>query len=208
MRIIQASLILALSSAVQIGKYDSKKDEASLAEISQQMDQAQRNLEQGSMGQQLGLTKMVSVKMNFKDMQKNLETEINNISKEDGVAEESNQKNVEQEFAQIKGEIKKLHTASGRIVKLEKDFELLDTADAGNGKDEEIDQMPGSLMKVITKNQDAIKKLVADKKKADETKAKAQEEADKKSEESAMMIRNTITPEDLEFNWEAQEAKI
>ena len=68
MRIIQASLILALSSAVQIGKYDSKKDEASLAEISQQMDQAQRNLEQGSMGQQLGLTKMVSVKMNFKDM--------------------------------------------------------------------------------------------------------------------------------------------
>ena len=208
MRIIQASLILALSSAVQIGKYDSKKDEASLAEISQQMDQAQRNLEQGSMGQQLGLTKMVSVKMNFKDMQKNLETEINNISKEDGVAEETNQKNVEQEFAQIKGEIKKLHTASGRIVKLEKDFELLDTADAGNGKDEEIDQMPGSLMKVITKNQDAIKKLVADKKKADETKAKAQEEADKKSEESAMMIRNTITPEDLEFNWEAQDAKI
>tara|TARA_B110000305_G_C19177098_1_gene510169 strand:+ start:430 stop:711 length:282 start_codon:yes stop_codon:yes gene_type:complete len=93
-------------------------------------------------------------------------------------------------------------------VKLEKDFELLDTADAGNGKDEEIDQMPGSLMKVITKNQDAIKKLVADKKKADETKAKAQEEADKKSEESAMMIRNTITPEDLEFNWEAQDAKI
>ena len=57
-------------------------------------------------------------------------------------------------------------------MKLEKDFELLDTADAGNCKDEEIDQMPGSLpslMKVITKNQDgedAIKKLVADKKKA------------------------------------------
>ena len=52
MRIIEVSLILALSSAVHIktGKYDSKKDEASLAEINEQMDQAQRNLEQGIMG--------------------------------------------------------------------------------------------------------------------------------------------------------------
>ena len=95
-------MILALTSAVHIHKYDSKKDEASLAEISEKMDQAQRNLEQGSMGQQLGLTKMVSVKMNFKEMQKQLENEINNIPKEDGVADEKNQKNVEQEFTQIK----------------------------------------------------------------------------------------------------------
>ena len=88
-------------------------------------------------------------------------------------------------------------------MKLEKDFELLDTADAGNCKDEEIDQMPGSLpslMKVITKNQDgvdAIKKLVADKKKAgrrDQGENSGGGRQKVKSEESAMMIHNTIIP--------------
>ena len=136
--------------------------------------------------------------MNFKDMQKNLETEINNISKEDGVAEEKNQKNIEQEFTQVKQEIKKLHMTTARIVKLEKDFELLDSVD-GNGKDEELEQMPTSLMKAITKNQEDIKKMVVQKKKDDEIKAKAAAELEEKAE----TIQSTFTP-DLGFNWEDQ----
>ena len=136
--------------------------------------------------------------MNFKDMQKNLETEINNISKEDGVAEEKNQKNIEQEFTQVKQEIKKLHMTTARIVKLEKDFELLDSVD-GNGKDEELEQMPTSLMKAITKNQEDIKKKVVQKKKDDEIKAKAAAELEEKAE----TIQSTFTP-DLGFNWEDQ----
>ena len=136
--------------------------------------------------------------MNFKDMQKNLETEINNISKEDGVAEEKNQKNIEQEFTQVKQEIKKLHMTTARIVKLEKDFELLDSVD-GNGRDEELEQMPTSLMKAITKNQEDIKKKVVQKKKDDEIKAKAAAELEEKAE----TIQSTFTP-DLGFNWEDQ----
>ena len=138
---------------------------------------------------------MVEVKMHFKDMQKSLETEINKIPKEDGVADEKNSKQTEQEFTQIKSEIKKLHGTTERIVKLEKDFELLDTVD--NGKDEELEQMPASLMKVITKNQEIIKKEVADKKKEDAVNAKAKAEIEEKAES----IQNTFTP-DLGFNWE------
>ena len=104
--------------------------------------------------------------MNFKEMQKNLENEINNISKEAGVADQANQKNIEQEFTQIKTEIKKLHDTTAGIVKLEKDFELLDANE--KGKDEELENMPASLNKVISKQQEVIKKLVADKKVADE----------------------------------------
>ena len=65
-------------------------------------------------------------------------------------------------------------------MKLEKDFELLDPA--ADGKDEELEQMPTSLMKVIKKNQETIKKMVEDKKKEDEQKEKAQKEQEEKAE--------------------------
>ena len=80
---------------------------------------------------------MVSLKMHFKDMQNNLEKEINDISKEDGIVDDKNQKHFEQEFTQIKGEITKLHNYTPRIEQLEKDLELLDVK--GNGKDDELE---------------------------------------------------------------------
>ena len=70
-------------------------------------------------------------------MQNSMEKEINDISKEDGIVDEKNQKHFEQEFAQIQGEIKKLNNFTPRIEKLEKDLELLDVK--GNGKDEELE---------------------------------------------------------------------
>jgi len=56
-----------------------------------------------------------------------------------------------------------------RIEKLEKDLELLDTK--GNGKDEELESMPATLMKAINKNKELIKKSVIEKKKDDVSKA-------------------------------------
>jgi len=52
---------------------------------------------------------------------------------------------------------------------LEKDLELLDTK--GNGKDEELESMPATLMKAINKNKELIKKSVIEKKKDDVSKA-------------------------------------
>jgi len=68
MRFIGASFVLAAASAIHINQFDPKKDDESFGKVQTEMDQALRNIDQGILGQQLGLTKIVSLKMHFKDL--------------------------------------------------------------------------------------------------------------------------------------------
>ena len=49
------------------------------AEIDEELDQAARNVDQGEIGRQLGLTKMVALKMHYKDLGDNINKEIMGI---------------------------------------------------------------------------------------------------------------------------------
>ena len=95
-----------------------------------------------------------------------MEAEINSIPKEmedvekKGVTEVDNKEQVEGELTQVQTEIQKLDLASARMVKLENDFQALGLLDStADGQDKELNQMSASLMKVVTKNQDVIKKM-------------------------------------------------
>ena len=61
---------------------------------------------------------MISLTMHTKAFQNNLENEINNISKEDGIAEEEKEKHFKHEFAQVKNVVKKLHMMTPKIEKM------------------------------------------------------------------------------------------
>ena len=90
------------------------------------MTQAEKNLSQGSIGQTLGITRTLALTMHAKELSNNLEAEINNISKEKGIAEEDNQEHFEEEFTQIKKVIKNIHMMTPQIEKLETDLGILD----------------------------------------------------------------------------------
>ena len=61
---------------------------------------------------------MISLTMHTKAFQNNLENEINNISKEDGIAEEEKEKHFKHEFTQVKNVVKKLHMMTPKIEKM------------------------------------------------------------------------------------------
>ena len=75
--------------------------------------------------------------MHAKELSNNLEAEINNISKEKGIAEEDNQEHFEEEFAQVKKVIKNIHMMTPQIEKLETDLGILDAQ--ANEKDQELE---------------------------------------------------------------------
>ena len=75
----------------------SSKDEKAFAEIDNELEQAKRNVDQGEIGRQLGLTKMVGLKMNFKNLGDNIKKEIMGISNLPGANDEANKKQFDEE---------------------------------------------------------------------------------------------------------------
>ena len=76
----------------------SSKDEKAFAEIDNELEQAKRNVDQGEIGRQLGLTKMVGLKMNFKNLGDNIKKEIMGISNLPGANDEANKKKFDEEY--------------------------------------------------------------------------------------------------------------
>ena len=137
-------------------KFDPSKDEKMFEEVDNELAQAERNVAQGEIGRELGLTKMVSLKMHYKDLGENLKKEIQNVPNVKGVEDTKNNKLFDKEFEDIKGEINKLSQVIPKIEKLEGELELLDAA--SNGKDVELDDLPKSIEAEIEKSREVIKK--------------------------------------------------
>ena len=109
---------------------------------------------------------MISLAMHVKGMEQNLESEINNISKEDGIAEATNLQHFVHEFAQVTVEVNKIQIITPRIEQMQTDLGILDAQE--NEKDVELEQMPASLIKIIKKNEEIIKTSFAEKEKVDQ----------------------------------------
>ena len=57
-------------------KFDPAQDNKLFEEVNNELAQAERNVAQGEIGRELGLTKMVSLKMLYKDLGDNIKKEI------------------------------------------------------------------------------------------------------------------------------------
>ena len=61
-------------------------------EVESELAQAQRNVDQGELGRELGLTKMVSLKMHYKDLGENIKKEILKVPSQKGTEDSKNNK--------------------------------------------------------------------------------------------------------------------
>ena len=125
--------VLALVSAVSAHrmhlhtfKYDPSLDNDKFVRIDSELLQAERNIEQGVLGRQLGLTKMVGLKMHFKELEKNLKQEIVQINNQDGSSELKNKPKFDKDYSMLEANVNKLESYVPKIEKLEKELELLD----------------------------------------------------------------------------------
>tara|TARA_B110001450_G_C17492400_1_gene428890 strand:+ start:75 stop:608 length:534 start_codon:yes stop_codon:yes gene_type:complete len=132
----------------------SSKDDKAFAEIDTELDQAKRNVDQGEIGRQLGLTKMVGLKMNFKNLGENIKKEIMGISNLPGSNDDANKKKFDEEYKFLASEGEKLKTYIPKIEKLEKELELLDIE--ANGKDDELRAIPLEFVKEIEESKKAM----------------------------------------------------
>ena len=119
---------------------------------------------------------MVSASMHVKNLSNNLENEINNISKEDGLSDEFNKDHFDEEFAQIKKMIKKIHKITPRMEKLETRLGILDGVE--NEKDQELENIPISLIKIVKKNEEIVKKAQEDQWRDEMLEAKLKQDAE------------------------------
>ena len=97
------------------------KDTNMFAQIDEELAQGEKNIDQGVMGRQLGVTKAVSMKLHMNELEKSIKSEIGQVEKLT-----DDQKNQEKQFVALQGEIKKVAAYVPKIEKLEKDLELLD----------------------------------------------------------------------------------
>ena len=156
-------------------KFDPSQDQKMFEEVDNELAQAQRNVAQGEIGRELGLTKMVSLKMHYKDLGDNIKKEIQAIPNTKGVEDAKNSKKFDKEFEDIRAEIKTLTQVIPKIEKLENELELLDAA--SNGKDVELNDIPSQVEAEIAKSKEAIKKKQqAEKKKTDDESQKLRDE--------------------------------
>ena len=82
----------------------SSKDKKMFSQIDTELDQAARNVAQGEIGRQLGLTKMVGLKMHYKDLGDNINKEIMGIAKLPGADDAANDKKFDEEYKFLKEE--------------------------------------------------------------------------------------------------------
>ena len=181
--------------------FNPAQDKESFAAIDSLLDAGNRNAAQGVLGRQLGLTKVVNMKMKMKELQKNIEKEISAVQAEVKVKEPTNlvlaegqdeselekqktaeisksqleHKSQDKEYAALENEIKLVGKMIPKVEKLEKDLEILDAND--NGKDPELVGITEAMEKVMKKSKAQIKeKRETNEKKKVEKEKKAQDE--------------------------------
>lgn len=148
--------------------YDPAPFKQMFAQIDTEIEQVQRNKDQGVIGRQLGLTKVVSMKMHVKDLYKDILNKIKLVQEEvqDGdYAKATAQLNVQLDNFNTEG--KKIASYVPKIEVLERDLELLDTS----SHDEELAGLSANIDKLVQSGKhDLNNKKQAQQKKEVETK--------------------------------------
>ena len=150
--------------------YDPEPFKKMFAQIDTEIEQVERNKNQGVLGRQLGLTKVVNMKMHVKDLYKDIMNKVALVQEEvkDGDFDKAAQVQ-NQEFDKLKSEGKKITNYIPKVESLEVELELLDK---GN-HDEELNGLVSNIESLVQKSKkELLKQQKAQKKQEAETKQK------------------------------------
>ena len=139
-------LLLAATEAVHISTHGDQ-----FASVKTEIEQGQRNAAQGVLGRQLGLTKVVNIKMHLHDLKKKITSDINQVPK-------LKDRKFDQSFSQISTEIKTFDSLIPKVEALEYDLELMDKSKGE--KDQELKDDVLAMNKEMDKQKGVVQSLL------------------------------------------------
>ena len=136
------------------------------AQLETEIEQTEKNTGQGVLGRQLGLTKVVSMKLHMHELEKNLKSQINSVATEVKDGDYIKMAQVqEKELTALQNEARNIQRYIPKIEKLEQDLELLEKTETDEEgkptkpapKDEELMAIVPEINKLVQTTRKSLK---------------------------------------------------